>query len=107
MQRSVRVLLSIVAGCVVSVLVVFLSVVVDNLEGFALGHAIHNLFISPGVAFSALFGYSACPLLRQWFGWSGPGGAYMQMLLISFLAWAMVFSFAAYLILGRWKQKQP
>jgi hypothetical protein len=98
--------LSAIAGVIVAATIMLLSVVVDNLESFAFGHAIHNMFISSGLAFSAPFGYATCPLFRQLFGWNGTGGAYMQMLLISFFAWALIFSAAANLLFGRWKPKQ-
>ena len=64
----------------------------------SLWRALDSVYMSPGYAFSAPFGYSACPLFRHLFGWSGPGGAFMQMLLVAFLSWAVVFSGFSYAI---------
>lgn len=54
-------------------------------------------YMTPGYWFSAPFGYSACPLFRYLFGWSGPGGAFMQMLLVAFLTWSAIFISVFYL----------
>src|SRR5262249_24492958 len=102
MPRAYRLPLAVVTGGVVAAIIVFLGVVLDNL-GLTFGHAIHNVFISPGLAFSAPFGYAVCPLFAHSFGWNGPGGAYFQMLLVSFVTWAVLFSIAAYIIFARKK----
>ena len=105
MTNAFRFPLAVIAGVVVAAIIVFLGVVIDNL-GLTFGHSVYNVFLSPGLAFSAPFGYAVCPLFAHWFGWDGPGGAYFQMLLVSFITWALILSVAAYLAAGRWKAKQ-
>jgi hypothetical protein len=56
-----------------------------------ISHILDTVYMTPGYWFSAPFGYSACPLFRHLFGWSGPGGAFMQMLLVAFLTWSAIF----------------
>jgi hypothetical protein len=64
----------------------------------SLWHVLDKVYMTPGYAFSAPFGYSACPLFRHLFGWSGPGGAFMQMLLVAFISWAIVLGAASYVV---------
>lgn len=68
--------------------------------------AIDTVVTGPGTAFSAPFSYATCPFFRSLFGWSGPGGAYMQILFVSFLTWALVFGVVAYFLLPRQKGAQ-
>ena len=64
----------------------------------SLWRALDTLYMSPGYAFSVPFGYSACPLFRHLFGWSGPGGAFLQMLLVAFISWAIILTGVGYAI---------
>ena len=96
---------SIVAGAFLSAVVVCLDVLLTATES-SVCRAIDTVVTGPGRAFSAPFSYATCPFFRQLFGWSGPGGAYMQIVLVSFLSWAVLFGVVAYFLLARRKAAQ-
>ena len=102
MRRAMRVFFSTIAGVLLSAVVVYLSVLLSVGET-TVGHAIDTVVTGPGAVFSAPFSYGTCPLFKQLFGWSGPGGAYMQILFVSFVTWALVFAVVAYVLLARRK----
>jgi multisubunit Na+/H+ antiporter MnhB subunit len=95
MWRFLRVLVSVTAGLIASAALGLVSLRLDDSTS-KVGQAFSRAFMSPGTVFSAPFHYSACPLFKQWFGWSGPGGAFLQMLLVSFVTWAILFATVLY-----------
>ena len=74
----------------------------------SVGDAIDTVVTGPGRAFSAPFSYATCPFFKQLFGWSGPGpgGAYMQILFVSLLTWALLLAVVAYFLFVRRKAAQ-
>jgi hypothetical protein len=96
MNPFLRLCMSVAVGVVLSALAVVLDFLFSESFG-RLGQAFDTAFMAPGYALSAPFHYSAYPLFRQLFGWSGPGGAYLQALLFSFLSWASLLAGAVYI----------
>jgi hypothetical protein len=96
MRRLVRYTLLAVAGLLASAVFGIAYLRALSGEG-AVGRILDTAYMTPGYWFSAPFGYSACPFFRHVFGWSGPGGAYMQMLLVAFLTWSIIFTGIFYL----------
>jgi hypothetical protein len=72
----------------------------------SVGDAIDTVVTGTGRAFSAPFSYATCPFFKQLFGWSGPGGAYMQILFVSLLTWALLLAVVAYFLFVRRKAAQ-
>jgi|GEM_PF-3796568 len=96
MRQFVRFAISATVGLLASAggAVAYLAASSDG----SLWRALDTVYMSPGYAFSAPFGYSACPLFRHLFGWSGPGGAFLQMLLVAFVSWAIILTGIGYAI---------
>ena len=96
MRRLVQYSLLAVAGMLASVMFGIAYLRASSGESAA-GRILDTAYMTPGYWFSAPFGYSACPLFRHLFGWSGPGGAYNQMLLVGFVTWSAIFTGIFYL----------
>jgi hypothetical protein len=98
-----RALVAILAGVCFSALIVLVGAVLAFLDN-TIARAITTAVTYPGTLFSAAFSYGTCPLFKKLFAWSGPGGAYMQILFVSFLTWAIVFAVVSYVFFARLKR---
>jgi hypothetical protein len=98
MRTGVRVAVSAIIGIVVAAVVGVFSLGADG-SGRGLQNVLWDVFTMPGGASLRLSHGGASPLFKYFLGGGGPGPAAIQMVLISFVIWAILIGGLAFVCL--------
>jgi len=97
MSATVRVGISAITGAAVAALAGAFALGADG-SGRGLQNALWQIFTVPGGASLNLSHGGASPVFKHFLG-SGPGPAAIQMILVSFVVWALLIAVLVFLLL--------